>query len=155
MHQDLLLKTQLNYSDKLENLFAIRLFKEIKKYCKIECDFNNDQFCAVDYKITERNNPNNYIYLELKSRDKKYLKNKQMIIGHPKMVRIDKCGFNECILVWNFEGPIYFYRYHTGLILSNQKIIRNGAVIEIDKLDCDRGMKKLVFEIYEMLNIIN
>ena len=106
----------LEYSDKVENDFAIKLFGKIKKYCSVECDFSNDKYCCVDYRISQRNNPTNSIYLELKTRGKAYLKNKKMIINHSKMVNIDRCKYNKCILVWDFDGIIYYYNYNKNLI---------------------------------------
>ena len=143
----------IEYSDKTENDFAIKIFNKIKKYCSVECDFNNDKYCCVDYRISERSNPTNCIYLELKTRDKKYLKNKKMIINHKKMVNIDKCGYNKCILVWDFGGTIYYCKYDSGLINYPQKIIQDQNVIEIYKTDCNRGFSNLVVDILEMLNI--
>lgn len=146
-------KVVVNYTDKQENMFAIRLYKLINKYCKINVDFNDDKFCCVDYKITSKQDTNKVMYIELKSRDKKYSNVPTFLIGYDKMVKINKHNYNNCILIWDFDIQLYFFTYDVKLISYKQKIIQNSSCIEINKCICSHGMDKLVNEIYKNLNI--
>ena len=145
-------KTVLNYTDKLENLFALRLYKIINKHCKINVDFKDDQFCCVDYRIQSRAT-GNVMYLELKSRDKKYANVPTFFMGHRKMINIRNNNYNKCLLVWNFDTQLFYRVYDVKLIKYKQKIIQNSPVIEVNKDECSSGIENLVKEIYKILNI--
>ena len=134
-------------------MFAIRLYKLINKYCKINVDFNGDKFCPVDYKITSKQDKNNVMYLELKSRDKKYVNVPTFLMGHTKMININTRQYNNCMLVWDFDIKLFFFKYDVKLTKYKCKIIQNSKCIEINKSICSIGMDNLVNEIYKNLNI--
>lgn len=146
-------KVVVNYTDKQENMFAVRLFKYINKYCKINVDFNNDKFCCVDYQITSKQDPNEVMYLELKTRDIKFINVPTLIIGYDKMIKINKNKYNKCLLVWDFGIELYHFKYNTNLMKYTPKVIQQSKCIEINKCICSAGMETLVDSIYDMLDI--
>lgn len=143
----------VTYTDTQENQFALRLYELIHKYCKLNCDFDDDEFCCVDYKITSRQNPAEVMYLELKSRHPKFVTVNSFLIGHNKMINIHQNNYNKCILIWDFNVDLFFRQYNKKLINYKQKFLQSSSCIDINKSECSRGINNLAKEIYKMLKI--
>ena len=90
------------------------------------------------------------MYLELKSRDKKYVNVPTFLMGHTKMININTRQYNNCMLVWDFDIKLFFFKYDVKLTKYKQKIIQNSKCIEINKSICSIGMDNLVNEIIEV-----
>lgn len=146
------LKTiNVSFTDNLENLFAIELYKLLKNYVNIKVI--TEYYSSVDYLITDKNDKNNKMYLELKSRNQ-ISKNSfnTFFIGFNKILKINEC-YKPTILVWNFTDGLYFCKCKTKFNNYKTSIIQNSKVIEIDKNDCLSGMDNLTNKILNILKI--
>ena len=80
------LKTiNVSYTDNLENVFALNLYSLLKDYVNIRVI--TDFYSNVDYEITDKNNKDNKMYLELKSRSSNSYNT--FIIGSTKILNIN------------------------------------------------------------------
>jgi hypothetical protein len=144
------LKTiNVSYTDNLENVFALNLYSLLKDYVNIRVI--TDYYSNVDYEITDKNNNNNKMYLELKSRSSNSYNT--FIIGSTKIKEINK-KYNPAILIWNFKDGLYFCKCIKDFDEYNTKIIKNSSVIEISKSICSVGIDNLKREILDILQII-
>jgi len=145
------LKTiNVSYTDNLENIFAIELYKLLKNYVNIKVI--TEYYSSVDYLITDKNDINNKMYLELKSRQISKNSFNTFFIGFNKILKINEC-YKPTILVWNFTDGLYFCKCKTKFNNYKTSIIQNSKVIEIDKNDCLSGMDKLTDKILNILKI--
>jgi hypothetical protein len=145
------LKTiNVSYTDNLENIFAIELYKLLKNYVNIKVI--TEYYSSVDYLITDKNDINNKMYLELKSRQISKNSFDTFFIGFNKILKINEC-YKPTILVWNFTDGLYFCKCKTKFNNYKTSIIQNSKVIEIDKNDCLSGMDKLTDKILNILKI--
>lgn len=144
------LKTiNVSYTDNLENVFALNLYSLLKEYVNIRVI--TDYYSNVDYEITDKNNNNNKMYLELKSRSSNSYNT--FIIGSTKIKEINK-HYNPTILIWNFKDGLYFCKCIKEFDKYHTKIIKNSSVIEISKSICSVGIDNLKREILDILQII-
>ena len=145
------LKTiNVSYTDNLENIFAIELYKLLKNYVNIKVI--TEYYSSLDYLITDNNDINNKMYLELKSRQISKNSFNTFFIGFNKILKINEC-YKPTILVWNFTDGLYFCKCKTKFNNYKTSIIQNSKVIEIDKNDCLSGMDKLTDKILNILKI--
>ena len=143
------LKTiNVSYTDNLENVFALNLYSLLKDYVNIRVII--DYYSNVDYEITDKNNNNNKMYLELKSRSSNSYNT--FIIGSTKIKEINK-KYNPAILIWNFKDGLYFCKCIKDFDEYNTKIIKNSSVIEISKSICSVGIDNLKRDILDILQI--
>jgi hypothetical protein len=144
------LKTiNVSYTDNLENVFAVNLYSLLKDYVNIRVI--TDYYSNVDYEITDKNNNDNKMYLELKSRSSNSYNT--FIIGSTKIKEINK-HYNPTILIWNFTDGLYFCKCIKEFDKYHTKIIKNSSVIEISKSICSVGIDNLKREILDILQII-
>jgi len=144
------LKTiNVSYTDNLENVFAVNLYSLLKDYVNIRVI--TDYYSNVDYEITDKNNNDNKMYLELKSRSSNSYNT--FIIGSTKIKEINK-HYNPTILIWNFTDGLYFCKCIKEFDKYHTKIIKNSSVIEISKSICSVGIDNLKQEILDILQII-
>ena len=144
------LKTlNVSYTDNLENVFAVNLYNVLKDYVNIRVII--DYLSNVDYEITDKNNIDNKMYLELKSRSTKSYNT--FFIGSTKILKINK-EYNPAILVWNFKDGLFFCKCVKEFNYYNKKIIQNKPVIEIEKSICSNSIENLKKEILDILQII-
>ena len=144
------LKTiNVSYTDNLENVFALKLYSLLKEYVSIKVipEFLSN----VDYEITDKNNKDNKMYLELKSRSSNSYNT--FFIGSTKIKEINK-QYNPTILIWNFKDNLYFCKCIKDFDNYNTKTIQGKPVIEIDKSICSNGIDNLKREILDILQII-
>ncbi len=144
------LKTiNISYTDNLENVFALNLYSLLKDYVNIKVipEFLSN----VDYEITDKNNNNNKMYLELKSRSSKSYNT--FFIGSTKIKQINK-HYTPTILIWNFTDGLYFCKSIKEFDNYNTKIIQGKPVIEINKSMCSVGVVNLKREILDNLQIV-
>ena len=139
----------ITYAERLENEFAIKLYDGIKKYCIVEPMLKKYDY--VDFKIIERNNPDNFLYIELKSRNAKYQNYKSFIISHKKMINIKKSNLLPTILVWGFDNKFFFTEYTDKFIDYQTRTIQDSLVIDIPSLNCNTGLDNLKCTILNML----
>tara|TARA_R110002126_G_scaffold233678_1_gene377860 strand:- start:45 stop:521 length:477 start_codon:yes stop_codon:yes gene_type:complete len=139
----------ITYAEKMENEFAIKLYDSIKKECTVEP--MSKKYDYVDFKIIDRNNPNNFLYIELKSRNVKYQNYKSFIISHKKMINIKKSKLLPTILVWGFDNKFFFTEYTDKFIDYKTRTIQNSLVIDIPSLNCSTGLDNLRSTILNML----
>jgi len=143
------LKTlNVSYTDNLENVFAINLYNLLKDYVSIKVipEFLSN----VDYEITDKNNKDNKMYLELKSRSTKSYNT--FFIGSTKILNINK-HYNPTILIWNFKDGLYFCKCIKDFENYDKKTIQNKPVIEIEKSICSNGIENLKLDILKTLQI--
>lgn len=144
------LKTiNVSYTDNLENVFALNLYSLLKDYVNIRVI--TDYYSNVDYEITDKNNNNNKMYLELKSRSSNSYNT--FFIGSTKIKEINK-KYNPALLIWNFKDGLYFCKCIKEFDKYHTKIIKNSSVIEISKSICSVGIDNLKREILDILQII-
>ena len=144
------LKTlNVSYTDNLENVFALNLYSLLKEYVNIRVI--TDFYSNVDYEITDKNNKDNKMYLELKSRSSNSYNT--FFIGSTKILNINK-HYNPTLLIWNFKDGLYFCKCIKEFDNYNTKIIKNSSVIEINKSICYNGLDNLKREILDILQII-
>ena len=143
------LKTiNVSYTDNLENVFAINLYSLLKAYVNIKVipEFLSN----VDYEITDKNNVNNKLFIELKSRSTTSFKT--FFIGSTKVFYINK-HYNPTILIWNFKDGLYFCKCEKNFENFITKSIQGKPVIEINKDLCSKGIENLKQEILNILQI--
>jgi hypothetical protein len=144
------LKTiNVSYTDKLENVFALNLYSILKDYVNIRVI--PEYLSNVDYEITDKNNKDNKMYLELKSRYSNSYNT--FFIGSTKIKEINK-KYNPALLIWNFTDNLYFCKCIKDFDNYNTKTIQGKPVIEIDKSRCSVGIDNLKREILDILQII-
>jgi len=138
----------VSYTDTLENQFAIDLYSLLKEYVNIKVI--TDYYSNVDYVITDKNNLDNKIYIELKSRNTNGYFFNSFIIGKTKINNINK-NYKNTILVWSFKDNIYFTKCIKDFDNYKSKIINGSYIIEIDKALCSCNMDNLKKTILDML----
>ena len=144
------LKTiNVSYTDNLENVFALNLYSLLKDYVNIRVI--TEFLSNVDYEITDKNNKDNKMYLELKSRYSNSYNT--FFIGSTKIKQINK-HYNPALLIWNFKDGLYFCKCIKDFENYNTKIIQGKPVIEINKSICSVGIDNLKHEILDILQII-
>ena len=150
MDTDLSLKTiNVSYTDKTENNFAVELFKYLRKKCKIKVE--TEYFSSVDITITDKQNENNKVYVELKCRNDAYKNFPSFFIGYKKLLNIRDKKLTPTILVWKFKNCLYYCEYKEQFCYLKTKIIQNSSVVDIDKNICSCGIEELVIDIQLLL----
>jgi hypothetical protein len=141
-------KINISYTDNLENIFAVNLYSILKEYVNIKVII--DYYSNVDYEIIDKKNPNNKMFLELKSRSANSFDS--FFIGKTKIEKINK-HFNPTLLIWNFNDGLFFCKCREEFEKYEPKFIQKSYVIEIDKSLCFIGIDKLKAEILEILHL--
>ena len=146
-----------------EEQFKVSLWEQLNEICKIKHTVSNT-FHPVDYILISKKDNTKRLHLELKSRDAKYEKCQDFLIGSTKLKNIQINNLMPCLLIWSFNKPnarclefsqsnsIFFIEYSTAMLELPIKKLNGSGVCYIPKKDTQVSFERLIVFIKNYFN---